>query len=135
MNRHPLVAAALSAVLSLQLVLAGIGAACATPVGSKQRSPAAAMATSGNAMMGMHMPDAPGSGERMPGKHQRDNAPCDQSLPTAACHGMAACTTAFLAMPAIGRDETPRPTVRIAIDAAVMAPSISTAPELPPPRA
>lgn len=86
-------------------------------------------------MMGMHMPDAPGSGERTPGERQRDDAPCDQSLPTAACHGMAACTTAFLAMPAIGRDEAPRPTVRIAIAAAVMAPSISTAPELPPPRA
>ena len=86
-------------------------------------------------MAGMVMRDAAGLTDRAPNDTGRDEAPCDQSLPTAACHGMAACATAFLAMPASAGDETARPTVRIAIAAAVMAPSISTAPELPPPRA
>lgn len=135
MNRHPVVAALLFAVVALQLVLGGSGVACAMPAGGSNPATAKLSTTSGNSMAGMHMPDASGSGEPTPGDHPRDDAPCDQSLPTAACHSMAACTTAFIAMPAIGRDKTPRPTVRIAIAAAVMAPSISTAPELPPPRA
>ena len=135
MNRHPVLAALLFAVVALQLGLGGSGVACAMPAGGSNPATAKLSTTSGDAMMGMPMPDASGSGERTPGQRQRDGAPCDQSLPTAACHGMAACTTAFLAMPAIGRDETTRLTVRIAIAAAVMAPSISTAPELPPPRA
>ena len=124
----------LFAVVALQLVLGGAGVACTMPAAVGE--PAAGVsATSGNAMAGMHMPDASASGDRSSSERQRDDTPCDRSLPTAACHEMAACTTALLAMPAIGRDETPRPTVRIAIAAAVMAPSISTAPELPPPRA
>lgn len=134
MNRHPIIAAILSTSFAFQLVLAGIGSACAMP-GSGSDGAASHMAMTGMQMDGarpvaVEQPDgtkAPHSGNQAP--------PCDQSTPGAACQLMGPCAGSFVAPPFTDANEATAVPGRIARSEASSPPSRSTAPELPPPRA
>lgn len=133
MNRHPFIAVILLASLAFQLMLAGIGSACAMP-GSDSDGAARLMA-----MAGMRLDDAPQVAVDQPDTQSPTSGnqapPCNESAPGAACHLMGPCTGSFVASPSTDGLEASATPARIARLEASSPPSRSTAPELPPPRA
>ena len=134
MNRHPIIAAILSTSLAFQLMLAGIGSACAMPGsdsdGIASRMVMTGMQMDGARLVGIDQPDgtkAPHSGSQTP--------LCDQSAPGAPCQLMGPCAGSFVVSPLTNAPEATATPARIVRLEASSPPSRSTAPELPPPRA
>ena len=119
------VAFLLSFVL-IQLVLVESGYACRAPAdGSGQ----------GSAMAGMRMPDGGEHSPSAPGDEHQQKSPCQFPWAPGGCQAMASCapsaltvaSTATLSYP----PERPAP-VQLAL---LAPPALTSAPELPPPRA
>ena len=133
-NRHPIIAAILSTSLAFQLMLAGVGPACAMPGGDSDGT------ASRMVMTGMQMDAArPGAVDQphdTNSSHPGSKAPpCDQPPLGAACQLMGPCTGSFVTSGSIDALEATATPGGIARFVASSPPSRSTAPELPPPRA
>ena len=126
--RRPLVAIALLLAFAAQLVLSGVGAACAMP------STDAMGAGSSAAMSAMAMTGSHESDDRAPAPREgRDS--CDTQIPTAICQLMSACTAPAIAVGMELASAGSRVTTG-AIPFLSTSPALhSTVPELPPPRA
>ena len=112
---------------ALQLTLLGGGPGCALP-----GSPSAAAAS----MVGMDMGGAPKANAASHGDRERTPAaPCEDSSSAQACRSMAPCLFALsLPQPSVTASDAPAVVPILAIRA--LAPrSVTSAPELPPPRA
>lgn len=136
MHRHPLVAIMLSAAFAFQLFVAGVGAACAMPVGGDASARAAS--TAAMAAMGMAGMQGDPVGEQvtpLSGDAHGGRVPCDQSTSAAACQLMTPCAGVFVATTSDTPAASEQPSARIAPFTIAIFTSRSTAPELPPPRA
>jgi hypothetical protein len=112
---------------ALQLALLGGGPGCALP-----RSASAAAVRS---MVGMDMAGARATAAGSHGEHERaPAAPCEDSSSPQACHSMAPCLVA-LSLHATASGTPGRPPATAIGTHTLALTSVTTAPELPPPRA
>lgn len=129
------VAALISSLLLLQLVLVGSGFACAMPMPMGQQSPPAANAasTAVSDMVGM---DMSGSQREASSKAPAsDRSPCRFPWAPAGCQSMAPCAPVAMAQAAeVASLPVTGAYVVAALDV-LTPPSRSTPPELPPPKA
>ena len=128
--RRLLIAIALIASFSAQLVLSGASAACAMPSTGEM----AAEAGPDAAMAAMTMPS---SQERQHDSRAPlgEKGSCDTQLPTAVCQLMSACTAPAATMGTAIVAALPQPASDAIPFLRSSPPLRATAPELPPPRA
>ena len=123
--------ALLASFITLQFTLVSGGAGCLMPSGSAVSS--GAMQSMVMAGMDMADPATTRSDDATPASSE---APCDESAATVACPSMAPCASAALPLlmqvVSTGSDMDPSSPAALRT---LAPPSVSAAPEIPPPRA
>lgn len=125
----------LASFLTLQFTLVSGGAGCLMSSESAVPSGATSAARQNAAMAAMDMGDVdtPSSDDASSSSNE---APCDESSATVTCPTMAPCATAALPLPAqIASTASALDSSNPASLRPLAPPSVSAAPELPPPRA
>ena len=128
MRRTRIVALLLSFSFALQLVLARDGTTCVMP-GAKHAGmemPTVAQAPIDMSAMDMSSVASPDAAPQ--------ESSCNHESATTACLVMAPCASGFLAIAATVNEDAGALPERIAVTTVVMPPSLTTPPELPPPR-
>ena len=110
----------------LQLVLVESGYACRMPSEG---------AVGSESMVDMPMPGGLGHSSSEPRQQDRQQAPCQFPWTQNGCQAMAPCTPAALTVASVATEPIARTHVALLRFEPLTPPSLSLAPELPPPRA